>query len=110
MSDIEGKCFTTSDYNKFTDKILDVKIKDKKLVNKSDIINSSDLEKKIKKLATKAELKAEQDKIVKLKTYDFYWSKLLYQWWITKSLNISTNFQHFRNVSCSCRYNRRMEI
>ena len=55
MSDIEGKCFTTSDYNKFTDKILDVKIKDKKLFNKSDIINSSDLEK---------------DKIVKLKTHD----------------------------------------
>ena len=48
-------------------------IKQKELINKSDIfrfINASDLNKKIEILAKKAELKAEQDKIVKLETYD----------------------------------------
>ena len=34
---IEGKYFTTSDYNKCTSGILDAKIKQKELVNKSDI-------------------------------------------------------------------------
>ena len=37
IKDIEGKYFTTADYNKFTSDILDVKIKGKELVNKSDI-------------------------------------------------------------------------
>ena len=37
MKDIEGKYFTTADYNKFTRDILDVKIKQKQAVNKSDI-------------------------------------------------------------------------
>ena len=43
------KCFTTSDYNKFTDNILDTKIKNKKLVNEFDIsgfINNYDLNEK----------------------------------------------------------------
>ena len=47
--------------------------KKKGLVNKSDIskfINYSDLDKKIETLATKAELKAEQHKIVKLQMYE----------------------------------------
>ena len=39
ISDIEGKYFTTSDYNKFTSETLDTKIKQKELVNKSDISN-----------------------------------------------------------------------
>ena len=38
ISNIEGN-FTTSDYNKFTSDILDAKIKQKELVNKSDISN-----------------------------------------------------------------------
>ena len=53
---MEGKYFTTSDYNKFTNEILDAKIKNKKLVNKSDIsefINSSNLDKKIETLQQK---------------------------------------------------------
>ena len=37
IKDIESKYFATSDYNKFTDKILDANIKEKKLVNESDI-------------------------------------------------------------------------
>ena len=53
ISDIEKKYFTTSDYNKFTSEILDAKIK-----------------LKVATLATRAELKAEQDKIVKLQTHD----------------------------------------
>ena len=32
-----GKYFTTADYNKFTSNILDVKLKQKELVNKSGI-------------------------------------------------------------------------
>ena len=51
--------------------IINTKIKE--LVNKSNIsrfINDSDLNKKIETLATKAELNAEQDKLVKLETYD----------------------------------------
>ena len=63
ISKFEGKYFTSSDYNKFASDILDAKIKQKELANKFDISNlvkNSDL------LATKAELKAKQDKIVKL--------------------------------------------
>ena len=72
ISDIEAKYFTTSDYNKFTNKILDKKIKE--LVEKSDIlgfIDNCDLDKKIGTLAAKAELKTEQNKIVKLQAFDF---------------------------------------
>ena len=53
--------------------ISDNKIKEKKLVNESYItgfINSSNLDQKITTLKTKAELKAEQDKIVKLQAFD----------------------------------------
>ena len=53
--------------------ISDNKIKEKKLVNESYItgfINSFDLDQKITTLKTKAELKAEQDKIVKLQAFD----------------------------------------
>ena len=49
--------------------ILNKEIKEKGLVDKSDIsefIGNSALDKKIGTLATKAELKSEQDKIVKL--------------------------------------------
>ena len=52
--DIKCKYFSTADYNKFTNK----KIKQKQLVNKSNIgvfINNSDLNKKVATLATKAE-------------------------------------------------------
>ena len=58
-----------ADQNKFTSQTLDAKIKQKQLVDKSAIagfINNADLNKKVATLATKAELKAEQDKIIKL--------------------------------------------
>ena len=45
------------------------KIKSEGLVNKSDIagfINNADLDKKVETLATKAEIKGEKDKTVKL--------------------------------------------
>ena len=42
MKDIEGKYFTTSDYYKFSNDILDVKIKNKELVNKSDNSGQND--------------------------------------------------------------------
>ena len=72
MLDIKSKYFTTADYNKFINEKLDLKIK-KDLVDKSDIagvINNFDLNKKVAILATKAELKAEKDKIVELQAFD----------------------------------------
>ena len=71
--DIKSKYFTASDYSKFTNGKLDLKIKQKQLADKSDIagfINNSDLNKKVATLATKAELKAEQEKIIKLQAFD----------------------------------------
>ena len=62
---VEGKCITTSDYNNFTRKILDTRIKQNELVNKFDITNlvkDSDLNAKLGTLATKAESKAEKIK------------------------------------------------
>ena len=47
---------------------LDAKITQKKLVNKSDL--EEKIKEEIKILATKAELKPEKDKTVKLQTYD----------------------------------------
>ena len=47
--DIEFKCFTTVDYQKFTSQRLDAKIKQKELVDKSVIarlINNADSDKK----------------------------------------------------------------
>ena len=48
--------------------------KKRKIVNESHIsrfINNTDLDERITKIATTAELKAEQDKITKLQTYNF---------------------------------------
>ena len=59
---IEKKYFTTSDYNRFTKEILNVKIEEKGLLDKSNISNlaeNSDLNTKLATLATKAELEAE---------------------------------------------------
>ena len=73
ISDIESKYFATADYDKFTSQMLDAKIKQKKLVDKSAIagfIKSSDLDRKVRALATKAKLKAVQDKITKLQAFD----------------------------------------
>ena len=72
-SDIESKYFTTADCNKFTSQTLDAKIKEKELVDKSAIagfINNGNLNKKVATLATNAELKAEQNKIIKLQAFD----------------------------------------
>ena len=53
-------------------------ISGKKLVNKSGLNEMILATKEEKKIETKAELKAEQDKTVKLHTFkSFYWSKLL---------------------------------
>ena len=62
ISEIEGKYFATTEHNKIASDILDVKIKQKELVNKSDISNlvaNSDLKTKLTALAIKVELKAE---------------------------------------------------
>ena len=54
-----------------------MKIKQKELVNKSDIVKSSDLNTKFAKLGTKAEIKAERDETVKTEAFDSsYWSEI----------------------------------
>ena len=62
----------TSDYNKSMSESLDTKIKQKSLVDKSDIIlfiGNSHLDIKMKTLVRKAELESEQDKITKLQAF-----------------------------------------
>ena len=71
ISDKDISYFTTSDYSKFTSEKLNAKIKEKRLVEKSDIsgfIDKTDLDKKTGTLK-KAELKAGQDKLVKNQTF-----------------------------------------
>ena len=68
LSDIERRYFTTSEYKKFTHDMRDEKIKENRLVNETAIagfLNSVDLNRKVGTLATKAESKLEEDKIVK---------------------------------------------
>ena len=69
------KYFTASDYNKLTSNILDAKITQKKLLNESGLDEkirtlSTIPKEEIETLATKVELKAEQNKIVRLQTND----------------------------------------
>ena len=64
------KYCTTSDKNKWTSEILGPKVKEKWLVNESNISNlvkNPDLNTKLVTLATKTELKAEKDKFFLLK-------------------------------------------
>ena len=73
ISNIKSKFFITSGYNKFKNNILDAKVKNKRLVHESDIsgfIKKFYLDKKIETSAAKAELKTEQNEIVRLQTYD----------------------------------------
>ena len=73
ISGIQKKYFTAADHNRFESEILDVKTKQEELVSKSDISNlvkSSYQNIKLRPLATKSDLNAEQDKIVKLQTHD----------------------------------------
>ena len=73
ISEMEKLYFTTTDYNNFASNTLDAKITQKKLVNESGIdekIKTLASKEETKALVTKAELIAEQDKIVKLQTYD----------------------------------------
>ena len=67
------KVFITSDHNIFRKEILDEKINEKKLDHQFDISNLvkiSDSNVKLIILATKAELKAERNKMVKLQAID----------------------------------------
>ena len=62
ISEIDRKYFTTSGYHKFMGNILHAKVKQNELVDKAD------LNAKLVTLATKVELKAVQDKIMKLES------------------------------------------
>ena len=73
ISDNESKHITTADYNKFTNDSIANRIKDEGLINKPAIagfIKKVDLNKKTGTLATKTELKVEQNKITKLRAFD----------------------------------------
>ena len=73
ISNIENKYITTADYNKFTKDIVTNKIKSEGFVDKSAIagfINNADLNKKVSALTTKTQLKAEQEKIIKLQAFE----------------------------------------
>ena len=73
ITDIENKYIATADYDKFTKDIVANNIKSKNLVDKSDHIgfrNNVELDNKVAALATKAELKAKQNKIIKLQVFD----------------------------------------
>ena len=62
--DIKSKFFTTADYNRFSNEKLDLKIKQKQLVNKSHIsgfIDNSNFNNIVATLAIKAKLKSRQD-------------------------------------------------
>ena len=64
---------TTCDYNQFISEILKRRIKQKRLVDNSSIYNlvkKSDLRTKFETLVTKAELIAEQDKIIRFQVFD----------------------------------------
>ena len=69
---LRKKCLVTYDYKKFTNDILNAKIKENELVNKSAIsrfIDNSNLNNKIAPSATKAELKTKKDKIKQYKHF-----------------------------------------
>ena len=74
IKDIKKKCFTIFDHKKFTIETLDAKIKQKELVNKSEIsslIENSYLNTEFATLSTKVELKGDEDKIMKVKVQEF---------------------------------------
>ena len=62
---IENEYITTADYYKFTKDIVAERIK-----NIIHLVKDFDLNKKVMTLATKAELKAQQDKIINLEALD----------------------------------------
>ena len=73
MSGIEAKHFTTSDYNKFASEVVEAKIKGKNWLESQVFLislKSFGLITKLVTFATKASLKAGQDKIVKLQVFN----------------------------------------
>ena len=73
-SDMESKYITTADYNKFNKDVVDNSIKSKNLVDKlfQDSQTMLNYIKKVTTLATKAELKEQQDKISKLQAFKLF--------------------------------------
>ena len=72
ISEIGNKCIITADYNKFTRNVNAEMIEKWKCFRKTNIVDqvkNSELNKKVAILATKAELKAEEDKITKIQAF-----------------------------------------
>ena len=68
-----NKFITTQEFNRLASEHFPARLKQASLVSKNDIcefINSSVLDKKIKKNSNKSRIKAEQDEIEKLQTCD----------------------------------------
>ena len=75
--EIEGKHHTSSDLKFFLSYILDAKMKQKELFNKSNIsslVANSDINTNLATLATKTELKAEHNSLVKFQAFDSSYS------------------------------------
>ena len=73
ISDIDTKYFTTSDYKTFRSGILETKVNEKGLVDKSNfsnLVKKFDLNIKLATLTTKAELKEKYDKIMKFQAFN----------------------------------------
>ena len=73
LSDIDAKCFTSSDYDKFTKEILKTKKNNdnrKELSDKSNLIIIYWFKPKICIISDKKKSQAEQDKIFKLQAFN----------------------------------------
>ena len=75
-------------------KIFDAKVTQKKLIQESDLDRK--IKEEIKTLATKAKLKAEQDKIVKLQTHDL-------SLFIGQSYFVNNGSQNYLIFKSSCK-------
>ena len=58
IKDIKNKYFTTYDYNKFTNNILDAKITAKALVNESGLNEKSSYKRRNKTITSKGKIKS----------------------------------------------------
>ena len=69
ISDTEANNFADSDYKKFSNEMLETKMKQKLLVGKchiSNLVKNSDLNTQLAALTTKTKVKAKKDNIVKV--------------------------------------------
>ena len=104
ISEIEAKYFTTFDYYKFTNKILETRKKEKGLIDKSSISNfvkNADWNTKLATVATKGELKAEQGQILKLQAFNssYFSGKSHFEDEIQNYLLFQIVYRYFKKIA-----------